>query len=628
VFAEMSTVAFSEGNPNWLDFRREFRGREGKYYWQDVPTLHDCLSQLLNEAKDLTEATVVRTVKSMLDPEPTSRPDAANLTMTFTPAPCCLSWPNEKASYPGPLEESASVEMIVHEDGIDCCAQFHLHGDSDNKQLCGPVAHAKNWLDKCSHDHDACRQGRNNARALPTRLVDIRPDNVAGSFVRIVDSAQLDSGCGSTDYVSLGYFWNQNEPVLATDCLQAMQNELSRELLPRALNKAISAAERIGYRYIWVDSLCVLQDSEEDKERECLATPDVYRNSALTIVLDQLQSSIYDQANIHEGSRRRADGIQSPCRPPGGTDNSAAAHTAIDFQTPGFGWDTRAWSLQERFLSPRHLHLGEEQMYWECNALKASETFPLGLPPLLWEKVHTRTTPAGTAQLPQYSIGHKPSAHLESEASNRNVMTNPELPNSCLRNQQRIRKEGNGIGDPMQAQLQREFRAAYKPNNCRTNNVESKSQEMNIKRRLLAQSRASRDSRQGPLMGFNKDASSMLSGPLDAGETSPVYNSKFDANNESSLVQPLFKEEVDTCADYSHDILGPIAMDLRPSMLANSSLTSRFDDYSRDLLYNDELSQVDERGRGTDRGFDLNGMNGLSPAADADGNPGFVGLIL
>ncbi|KAF2677103.1 hypothetical protein K458DRAFT_165705 [Lentithecium fluviatile CBS 122367] len=475
VFAEMATVAFSEGNSNWLDFRREFRGREGKYYWQDVPALHNWLSLFLEASKDLTETTVVRTVKSMLNPEPTLRPNAAKLTMTFTPAPCCLSWPNEKVSYPGPLEESASVEMLVREDGVDCCAHLHLHGDTEDKQLCDSITHAKSWLDECSHEHDACRQQLGRTRPLPTRLVDIRPNGVAAGAVRIVDSAQLDSSSGSVDYISLGYLWGSNEPILSTDRLHAMQSELARDSLPRALNEAISAAERIGYRYIWVDSLCVLQDSEEDKERECLATADVYRNSALTIVLDQLNASVSEQASIHEHSSTTGDGIPQPSRTPSWTESSIAALPAIDFQTPGFGWDTRAWALQERFLSPRHLHLGEQQMYWECNALKASETFPRGLPPLLWEKVHTKPSSDVTTQLLGYTLKHELATHVEPEAINKESTGKARPMNECLRNQQWVRKEGDGIGDAMEAQMQLELCAAEHRRSADTiDNVKSK----------------------------------------------------------------------------------------------------------------------------------------------------------
>jgi hypothetical protein len=41
----------------------------------------------------------------------------------------------------------------------------------------------------------------------------------------------------------------------------------------------------------------------------------------------------------------------------------------------------RAWVLQERLLAPRNLHFGHDQLFWECNQLKACEGYPIGLTP-------------------------------------------------------------------------------------------------------------------------------------------------------------------------------------------------------------------------------------------------------
>lgn len=400
VFAEMATVAFNEDNPDWLEFRQQFRGRDRKYYWQDVPAVQDWLSRFLGDATSLAEATVVRTVKSMLSQEPAQRPNAAMLTMVFTPAPCCLSWPNEKASFPGPLEELRTVETLVSEDGSLCCTQLHLHAGSEETQLCENFAHAKSWLTECQEDHDACHGPPSDTKVLPTRLLHIHRTGSGNLWARLVESSQLDPSSSTTDYVALSYVWGSEELTLSEDNMEALQREIPRDILPRAISKAISAADRIGYQYIWVDSLCVLQDSEKDKERECLAAANVYRNAALTIVLDQLrdtpQDHIKKEPNCSGGPKPEAYMIASAL---GSASDKLAARAilpAIDFLTPGFAWDTRAWSLQERLLSRRLLHLGAEQMYWECNTLKASETFPRGLPPLLWEKVHT-VSPSGAA---------------------------------------------------------------------------------------------------------------------------------------------------------------------------------------------------------------------------------------
>lgn len=372
VFLEMLTVAYKEDNAKWLDFRQRFGGRKGKYYWQDVPALQGLLTQSLEQAATQTEANATSTVKDMLSAEPAERPTAPELTMVFTPAPCCVSWPNENVAYPGPSEELQTVKTLVQDDCRDGCAHLHIV-DDQVKPSVDTISHAKLWLEECSQNHEACRHhsdGPATSRSLPTRLIDLLPGGQAGLSVRIVNGADLDDR-ERPDYAAVSYVWADEELKLTTARLEAMQAEIARETLPQAINEAIAKAHDIGLRYMWVDSLCVLQDSQHDKERECHATAEVYRNAAVTIVT----------AKRHQDQQA----LQNAILP------------LSTFLTPGFAWDTRAWSLQERLLSRRFLHLGEEQMYWECNALKASETFPRGLDSLrhalsslLWEKVHRK----------------------------------------------------------------------------------------------------------------------------------------------------------------------------------------------------------------------------------------------
>ncbi|KAF2450634.1 hypothetical protein P171DRAFT_426964 [Karstenula rhodostoma CBS 690.94] len=474
VFLEMLTVAYKEDNSRWLDFGQLFGGRKGKYYWQDIPALQGLLTQSLEQAASRTEANATRTVKDMLNSEPAGRPTASKLTMVFTPAPCCLSWPNEKVAYPGPSEELQTVKTFYQEDGRDACV--HLQDvDDQQKQQGDTVHHAKRWLEECSHDHADCRhdlQGTVANKTLPTRLIDMSPGGNAGISVRIVNSADLDDR-ESPDYAALSYVWTDDELKLSTGRLDAMQRDLPRDTLPKAIDEAISMAKAIGFRYLWVDNLCILQDSEGDKQRESRAMADVYRNAVLSIVTTQ------------KGVDQQA--LQ------------AAVLPLSTYLTPGFAWDTRAWSLQERLLSRRFLHLGEEQMYWECNALKASETFPRGLDSfrhalssLLWEKVHTRADALsvfpGAASLNHDRMHPERNFDVEdtaAKATERNVngkgapcarkamgygkMATPhqgvgKFSLHLMRDCQYIRKEGDGIGDSMEAaQMQLQLAAFEDP---------------------------------------------------------------------------------------------------------------------------------------------------------------------
>ncbi|KAF1914274.1 hypothetical protein BDU57DRAFT_519171 [Ampelomyces quisqualis] len=414
VFTEMASVAYGQDNAKWLKLRKEFSGRTGKYYWQDVSGLQDRLTVLLEDASSTTEKTVVRTLKAMLRPVPAKRPDAASLTLVFTPAPCCLAWPNENAAYPASGEEMHSVESLFYEDGCDCRAQLHRDGETTKAHTHG-LQSAKTWLEECSHSHGVCNHATlREAKTLPSRLLDIQPEG-RGSSVHVINSALIGQHTGSVEYVALSNVWNASHATLTTESQARLETNIPTADLSDALNTAINAARRLGYRYLWTDSLCVVQNSEDDKRNECANMASVFRNAALTLILDSIDNGLEDFRQ-----------------------SLAQASSA-------FAWDTRAWSLQERLLSHRFLHLGQEQMYWECNSLKASETFPQGLPLLVWEKAHSKH-----GMLDSEKLGAKAelAQSTTTNAQHKSGSLDPHRPRNC----QRTRRQGDSIGNMEAAQ--------------------------------------------------------------------------------------------------------------------------------------------------------------------------------
>ncbi|KAL5119704.1 protein kinase D signaling [Pleosporales sp. CAS-2024a] len=387
VFAEMASLSFGQDNSKWAHLRKEFSGKAGKYYWQDVSGLQCGLTALLEDAATTKERTVVRTLQAMLRREPTERPDAASLTLIFSPASCCLSWPNANAAYPGPQEELKLVEALVHEEGMDCSSQTSKSSRM-NTAPCQDLSDAQNWLEQCSHSHEACMHADlDGPKTLPTRLVDLRPgDGTSG--VRVVTSASIEASHEPIEYITLSHMWSHSHTMLTTDKLESMQTNIALGELSDALNSAITAAQALGFRYLWTDSLCVIHDKTDSKQEECAKMASTFRNAALTLVLDAIDHGVEE---FREGLANKES---------------------------AFAWDTRAWTLQERLLSHRFLYIGQEQMYWECNSLKASQTFPQGLPLLVWEKAHSKpasshatwpgqkeTTPLHKSRLAPMTIG-------------------------------------------------------------------------------------------------------------------------------------------------------------------------------------------------------------------------------
>ncbi|CAI6339647.1 unnamed protein product [Periconia digitata] len=473
VFAEMATVAFSSDNPHWHKFRSQYHGRKTSYYWQDIPALQDWFSKFFEESSSSAETTVVQTVKSMLSANPAERPDAATLTMIFTPAPCCLSWPNEQACYPGPDQEIEAAKMYADDSSPD---HNHVHVDQSSVGVSETYAQVAEWLHECTTEHEACQQQQQqqpgSIKVLPTRLIDIRPDGVEGADVRILNSAQL--GKKATSYAVLSHTWNETDATLTTDRIKAGRVDIPRASLSANVENGIAALQRMGYRYAWIDSLCVLQDSAQDKERECIATADVYRNADLTVMLDRPDCTSSPLQTIHtvddgccSSSRSTCSEVKDAWESQGAPSKmhpaTAVATPTFEWGTPGFSWDTRAWSLQERLLSRRILHLNAPQVYWECNGLKASETFPRGLPPLLWEKVHTKAAapPAGAFEEHLWNVKSSqdgPTTDNAPSSEGSCVVANGENEGSVdsaatksLKTCQWIKKEGDGIGDSMEA---------------------------------------------------------------------------------------------------------------------------------------------------------------------------------
>lgn len=138
-------------------------------------------------------------------------------------------------------------------------------------------------------------------------------------------------------------------------------------IVPRTFQDAISVSRILNVRYIWIDSLCIVQDDKNDWAEQSSTMADVYSNSYLTIAATAAKnctSGLFpDPENIQTRSLQctTASGttyyIRTRTQPP----HSEGIHDYYQFPLLH-----RGWVLQERLLSPRMLHFGVAELYWEC----------------------------------------------------------------------------------------------------------------------------------------------------------------------------------------------------------------------------------------------------------------------
>lgn len=246
--------------------------------------------------------------------------------------------------------------------------------DRTNHSLCWDTV--STWIRDCSK-HESCREARRRPW-LPTRLVDII--KYKKGRVRIVDSFSVSRRRGIS-YLALSHCWGRR-PFLVTreENIKEFKKGVPISSLAPNFRDAISVTHQLGFRYIWIDSLCIIQGSEEDWRLEAPMMNQVYRNAFLTI-------GAMASPDAHGGLFRDRDpDMMGPCPIKIRTETDGVMECLLvksDF------WEShvkkaplsqRAWVVQERILAPRSLYFCEGQLFWECREQHACESFPEGVP--------------------------------------------------------------------------------------------------------------------------------------------------------------------------------------------------------------------------------------------------------
>ncbi len=113
-------------------------------------------------------------------------------------------------------------------------------------------------INQCKH-HEHCSE--NEETYLPTRVIDCS----APSKPRLVQTNRQLRGF----YCNLSYVWGGDQSSKTTlSNIDTYINEGITLPIPQTIADAISVTNKLGIKYLWVDALCIIQDSTEDKNKE------------------------------------------------------------------------------------------------------------------------------------------------------------------------------------------------------------------------------------------------------------------------------------------------------------------------------------------------------------------------
>lgn len=230
---------------------------------------------------------------------------------------------------------------------------------------------AKEWMGDCNNQHNNCIQSIYDQK-LPTRLL-----SIGGRNLRLILSLSLPS---DSKYATLSHCWGSGENLkLLKSNLKAFQQTIPRNQLCKTFEDAILIASQLNLDYLWIDSLCIIQDDEEDWRQESALMSVVYGNSYLNIAA--AGASDGSQGCFFHDNPMKINKVR-------GRTIVANKHKFYDC-VPRFIYrhcigDTAlssgAWALQERLLAPRTLHFSRAQLFWECNENYRCESLSYPIP--------------------------------------------------------------------------------------------------------------------------------------------------------------------------------------------------------------------------------------------------------
>ena len=227
----------------------------------------------------------------------------------------------------------------------------------------------KSWLNECE-SHEICNSllPATFKSRLPTRVIDLTgsPDLPIDADYIVIRLREVEEGEVGT-YTALSHCWGADSTSHFTTeigTLDARKEKIDFGSLPLTYREAILVTLYLGIRYLWIDSVCIIQDSREDWEIESAKMSNVYANAHLTLAATQSKTPQEGLLNPFEKARS-CNGV--------GEDVIVRMETHMSVDGSSDPLNTRGWTLQEAVLSSRIISFGTEQWLWKCPSRHATE---------------------------------------------------------------------------------------------------------------------------------------------------------------------------------------------------------------------------------------------------------------
>ncbi|KAH6701271.1 heterokaryon incompatibility protein-domain-containing protein [Leptodontidium sp. MPI-SDFR-AT-0119] len=230
------------------------------------------------------------------------------------------------------------------------------------------------WMLDCKKYHAGCSWSQDHI--LPTRVIDVGDCVSSTPFLVTTNGA-------TGAWLTLSHCWGGKLPLSTTlETLEQRMEGIPMGHLPATFRDAIEITRTLGFRYIWIDTFCIIQDCHQDWERESTKMQEIYANASFCIAASAAPNS---EAGIFASADRERQ-LSRPLISFSSTSLSKKLQGTISlrWQLDGFPYTSivnenlhqRAWAFQEGILAQRTLDFASTQIRWHCRSTSLSQRNP------------------------------------------------------------------------------------------------------------------------------------------------------------------------------------------------------------------------------------------------------------
>ncbi|KAI0877204.1 heterokaryon incompatibility protein-domain-containing protein [Hypoxylon argillaceum] len=229
----------------------------------------------------------------------------------------------------------------------------------------------RSWLETCETIHEECKQP-STPSPLPLRFIDVNPGRDVSNTDMTARLVAVSPNHGlHVRYLCLSYCWCAPQRVVALKAnVNTLQEAIPVDELGQTIRDAIETTRRLGFRYLWVDALCIVQDDDKEKLREIKKMSYIYKNA--TAIISAASASAHTQGflrPVREFSYPSFD-FQFSMPSSDGNGNVAANMTFAPVFSkfePQHPLDKRAWTFQEMELPRRRIIFSTVEVLVACH---------------------------------------------------------------------------------------------------------------------------------------------------------------------------------------------------------------------------------------------------------------------